>query len=194
MTQQLFLAPSEKHLEEWILAHGLTVKNDREPFFTLSHFNRVFRKQPVLPSGIADILAFWDGGEISELVIIELKKNVVDCKALAQILRYRRDLEEIFSEVDLKAYPNFTDLDDYTRYMRCVLVGYAFDEDASIAAESADIWMATYRYHSASDSYTFMRHSARNVLKQYVQYAAESDLGKELAQVLSFFRKQAVQP
>src|SRR3990172_1466420 len=111
------LAPSEKHLEDYIWAHpeclGLVTKNSDDLGFPI--FELVAR-QVKLPTGRVDLIGM---AYMSSLAIIELKKGVIDTRALAQLLRYMRDVKKVvelavidYKIMQLPGYENIGMIED----------------------------------------------------------------------------------
>lgn len=71
------IAPSERHLEDWIVAHN--------PFNL-----KLIDRQLAVPSGVIDLLY---ANEHGALVIMELKKGRIDDHAVGQMARYAADFD-----------------------------------------------------------------------------------------------------
>lgn len=108
--EQSTLAPSEKHLEDWIVKnfHGFgTIWQDGElpdicypevPYridnsrLVSPFFNSIVGRQFPLPSGRPDLLARNE----TQIAAIEIKKGAITYETIGQCLRYMYDLRQIF--------------------------------------------------------------------------------------------------
>lgn len=88
-------APSEKHLEDWIVANPdrFALTYGGYEFFRI---HEILARQYRVPSGIMDILAVDTHGC---LMGIELKMGGIDNHAYTQAMKYRADLADLWSEV-----------------------------------------------------------------------------------------------
>lgn len=162
-------APSEKHLEDWIIANGLVYQigctpNDGpdDPDYAESDYLSVIAKllgrQVRLPSGICDLIGITNFKRPA-ITVFELKRGPVDSHSLAQCLRYMRDIKTICEEV-LHPSEGYTTLHlgaidaaaEYRAlyYMPLVtgaLVGSdVADKHIVTACEASDIAVFTYDY------------------------------------------------
>ena len=81
-------APSERHLEDWIVAN---------PPIELG-IGEIVGRQMKMPTGIADLITFSDG-----LKVVELKKGAIDSHSIAQVLSYIRSLNALYMEFHIEA-------------------------------------------------------------------------------------------
>lgn len=158
------IAPSEKHLEDWIVDTG---------YFTLPQAKIL--RQYQLPSGIIDLI-YLDG---NGLQLIELKKGRIDSKALMQTARYLRDLNGISkTALDLVRPPLDRYAQIYDPKLTTTLIGYGVKEDnLLIAAQAIGIDIVSYEYDSNQDSYEFFDVEAPPLLiEDKIQYVT-GDIG-----------------
>lgn len=139
-------APSERHLEDWLVANWDTSKQ-KIPF---AHSPLLGRQIP-LPSGIPDLICASVG-----IQIVELKKDRITLDSLAQILRYIRDAVGIrlfaLAEIRHRNPPELNALLD--PMIMGVLVGCGVDStETLIAAAACDV--EVYAYSFNGDSYSF---------------------------------------
>lgn len=87
-------APSEKHLEDWIVANPEKFAPDE--LVNVFCIERIIGRQYRLPSGILDILAINTFGT---LLAFELKQGAIDSKAYTQAMKYSNDLFNIWASV-----------------------------------------------------------------------------------------------
>lgn len=135
-------APSEKHLEEWVVENITHV---------VPHA-AVLARQLRLPSGVLDVLAY--ASQHNMLHVLELKKGLVDTRTVVQVLRYMNDLQGIYQEVvgtmfvmgvlDRREF-------DYTFEKKSHIGGYVIGRDIEsahvlYACEAANIAALTYTY------------------------------------------------
>ena len=160
------LAPSEKHLEDWIVGNldGFRWQGYLDYQTVLT---QLIARQVKLPAGICDLigLGLWDTTNV--LFAVELKQGVIDSKTVAQCLRYIRDLQEVFVRV---RYPYDPSGDymiwDYETHgsaergfgrgpeIAGIVVGHRVsDDNLLVACEAASIRAYTYRFEN--DTYTF---------------------------------------
>jgi hypothetical protein len=101
------LAPSEKHLEDWIVANPhlfvpnwwLLSTSEGRHYAPLIEY--IISRQTKLSRGIADLIVNTPAG----VAVVELKKGTIDTDAIVQVLRYMADLEEIriFVDIEMRA-------------------------------------------------------------------------------------------
>ena len=95
------------------------------------------------------------------MLLIELKKEAIDAKALAQILRYKGDilniLEGMAAAIDMNTPDNeikYGRLLDGTENVNGLLIGSCIaDPDLAVACFSCNISLLTYRYEN--NQYSF---------------------------------------
>lgn len=165
------LAPSEKHLEDWIVANcqfvGDSGEYDEEDWLDdcphlpdgsiiTTGLDRVIARQLTLPSGICDLIALATNFYYNPtLAVVELKKGVIDTLAFTQCLRYMRDLNEIFfyTMVERDLYKSYRPMSKFdfslgaTPEISGILIGHSVqDNNLLIACEAAGIQVYTYEY------------------------------------------------
>lgn len=154
-------APSEKHLEDWIVANRELFEPQEELHFP--YLERIIARQPRLPSGIADLI----GVNCDQVVVVELKRDLIDEKVIGQTLRYMANLKRMWNhawQIGLKR-------DGSEQYTYCfrqplslvhglrgevggLIVGHRIEKQSVIdAAAGAGIDVVTYDY--VDDSYVF---------------------------------------
>lgn len=135
------IAPSEKHLEDWIVSNPDVLWCDDEYSLEYMPFS-VVKRQLVLPSGRLDLLLSSGHG----FYVTELKKGAIDAKALAQVLRYMGDLHRVWIHAlsDLSLWPNVAAFLMESSYG--MLVGSSISDDILIAANAANISVVLYDY------------------------------------------------
>lgn len=108
------IAPSEKHLEQWIIANpeyfGDAFDKDEcgipdyalermtpigNGYYVDPFYEKLIARQLRFPTGIPDIIA--QGSR--SVCAIEIKKGALNYETIAQCLRYMHDLQEIFNAV-----------------------------------------------------------------------------------------------
>jgi RecB family endonuclease NucS len=130
-------APNEKHLEDWIVSRNGSI------LATPGDNYKVIGRQVRLSAGIADLIVF-DG---DSLWVYELKKDTIDTHALAQILRYKDDLRQIWRYVCRKQLSDRNDA--YRTFPFCVqglLIGHSASLDVRIAASGAGVSIYLYDF------------------------------------------------
>ncbi len=147
-------APSEKHLEDWIVANPQDFATGFEVTFPL--VEKIVARQLRLPSGIPDLIALND----DQLIVIELKRNLIDEAVLGQTLRYMADLKRIW----IHAWNYGLMRDGSEKYTYCLsqrqslisghwgeigalIVGHRIQKQSVVdAADGANISIVTYDY------------------------------------------------
>ncbi len=204
--QQSLLAPSEKHLEDWIDAN-LIQFGDRFPedeyywrmgeahfrndnTFVLPFFDAIVAKQPQFPCGRPDLIGYRTG----QISAIELKKGVITYQSIGQCLRYMHDLKEAF-------YWVFTEIGKFTTSPReeysytpvwnieqseypndeiagMVVGSHLEDAHLTMVAAACGIQLVTYEY--VNDEYLFtlltVDRPHPTIYKQFVKGAISKTL------------------
>ena len=150
---QSTIAPSEKHLEQWIVDNFPHVR-EVIPQFNL---RRIVARQLQLSTGIPDLIVAIKLG----IRVIELKKGVVDGAAVAQVIRYVGELDYMYgwatSRITSEDDPHYFDYDNYpdvtTPMVQGILIGHSFDKNALLACYTNHIQAWEYRYDGSG--YTF---------------------------------------
>lgn len=174
------IAPTEKHLEDWICANfyrfGGLVEQEIVPeyaregcycpddtYYVDTFFSHLIARQLSLPAGRPDLLAYRFG----QVAAIEMKKGAITYDVIGQCLRYVHDLKQIFSWVfydtfsdpDSDAYvyrkPQKIDLDHYIDdEIFGVVVGHSIqDKNIPLVCAASGIMCVTYEF--TGDEYLF---------------------------------------
>jgi len=165
-------APSEKHLEDWIVDYpeyvGYSVDDiDPDDWWDgfLPLINRVLTRQTKLPSGISDLIVLATGIQDISIAVVEIKRNAINADTLAQTLRYMRDIREIFywARCDFGFHDNYyPDIGVWgschglTPEVTGVMIGHSLsDRNIAIAGEACGIVSVLYDYDPTSNMYKF---------------------------------------
>lgn len=191
IVNQTTLAPSEQHLEDWIAARNGYIHADKYPEHTKRW--KLLKRQAKLPHGRAALIV-TDGGQV---IVIELKRGALDTKALAQVLRYVRDLRDIWNKALKERGMSIDQAHTIFPYtIAGLLIGHSIDDDINVAATAAGVGVYLYQYTGAGYvfeftdssqmnaaqaeefSYGYLGEAMRAALDQYLDDAAddESDL------------------
>lgn len=192
-------APSEKHLEDWILANPIELGWMEVPDYVLPDGVMLdyepLGRQVKVPSGVIDILAFsWDS-----IYIIELKKGEIGVSAFFQLLRYMRDVSNLWETmITAMPYPDFPDGNQYTQPKVCgILIGNNIpDKDFLIAADAAKVMVATYDFdgNSYHFEWAMLPSLKRRVKAQYYDMPVGQGIRKFYMQYLqSFYKDDEIQ-
>lgn len=181
---QSTIAPSEKHLEDWIIAHpdriGEPIPLDwvpeyarpdnpymvNEDEYLSPYFNNFVGRQISLPNGRADLVMV----SYHALVVVELKKGPITYDVIGQCMRYISDLDGIYSQVLTDAqysgaagksyfyhqqyYSSIRDI--HQNEIWGMVVGHGVqDKNIPIVAEACGIKTVQYQYNPNEDEYTF---------------------------------------
>lgn len=158
------LAPSERHLEDWIWTHpeALGMIGIPEPGEDGPIYDFKFR-QVNLPSGIPDLVGVaW----ATTFVVCEIKKGPVTAQSFSQLMRYMRDVKALFrfAESDLVGTGR-VDPDELAEYksmlgdpdallLRGLLIGSRVEHPNLLAAcRACDIDVITYQYQGGKYSF-----------------------------------------
>lgn len=150
---QSTLAPSEKHLEQWIVDNFPYVREAIPQF----NMRRIVARQLPLSTGIPDLIVAVKLG----VRVIELKKGVVDGAAVAQVIRYIGEIDYMYgwamSRITSEDDPHYFPDDKYTPVstpmIQGILIGHSFDKNAILACFTNHIQAWEYRYDG--NGYTF---------------------------------------
>lgn len=85
---------SEKELEDWIFNKA---KETLENPLNGEEIHSIYRQVDLGAYGILDLITFWYAGEYIEVTIIEVKKEHVTTKAIAQLSRYKKAIHDYFN-------------------------------------------------------------------------------------------------
>ncbi len=125
-------APSEKHLEDWIV--------DNYPS-AFPHGGHIVGRQLATPAGRIDILSF--GTHFVD--VIELKRGPIDGAALFQVLRYMRVLTSVCYTAHVRGrYKCDPDI------VRGILIGHSVNDAVHAAADQARVGILLYEFHEPS--------------------------------------------
>lgn len=170
-------APSEKHLEDWLWNNEseFNAQTCSDPAFE----KRFVARQVSVPSGVIDLVGIDAQGV--ELYIVELKRGDIDAKALAQVLRYSRDISDLcfFVWADLADDPatRYTAsclLEPVEDIARKVLIGHSIkDENLLVACEATGI--SVYLYDYSDGAYSVRPVRTRGAKKDLDLIAAHRD-------------------
>lgn len=83
------IAPSEKHLEDWIVQNGMPEIAPQCEFY-----HQLIARQLPLPDGVADLV--YLSGSKMRIEVVELKKGALDESAIAQVLRYKANIDALW--------------------------------------------------------------------------------------------------
>ncbi len=166
-------APSEKHLEDWIVANQSTFLQE---FIGMDGQRRhcrivdsIIGRQTVLPSGRLDLLGVCEDG----IVVVELKKDKADSECLAQLIRYMGDLQGIYrsklhqmrrSDKNFPVNQSFL-MSDPASVSGIMISQGLVDEKLMFVADAANIGIVNYTYLPEQNSYAFFTpsHASRYI-------------------------------
>lgn len=149
------IAPSEKHLEDWIV-------NNLQEFKEAVHLpiRRLVARQQVLPSGRSDLIMAM----ICNLTVFELKKGEINSQTMAQLFRYIGDLRNlhtvfygpIYSSDNVLAHNRSMEQLLQGRYpIHGIVIGHSVTEHALSICRSFNLETILYDYDG--HNYTFER-------------------------------------
>lgn len=169
-------APSEKHLEDWIVANYKQVceyeiyeeggQKYYDPEMRIDFIHRIVGRQVRLPSGICDLVAITKGRHSDRLCLsaIEIKKGAIKSSTIIQCLKYTRDLRHIFYHArmfrdDARFYcPDYGFIDNINGNEPPVVgmvIGHSIDDiDLVTACDAIDLLPLTYKYYG-NNQYLF---------------------------------------
>lgn len=150
------IAPTEKHIEDWIVDNLNDFKNQ-----TSLPIHRIVSRQSVMPSGIADLIVMMP----LSLTVIEIKKERIDSKAVSQLLRYISDIsklhEVIYQQVKNESDP-LAHGDNISRDHGCgrsgihgILIGNSIDLQTLLHCQNRNIEYIEYSW--VNGCYEFQR-------------------------------------
>lgn len=196
--KQSLLAPSEKHLEDWIIDNprrfGEVVTDDlvpreywpddavmlNEDSYISEFFSQTFARQFPLPSGIPDLICHGE----RRLTVVELKKGLINYDAIGQCVRYMHDLSLMYEQVyvnaeysgdsgkvyqyDRRTYPGIS-YDYYEKEVSGMVIGSGVqDKNITFVAEASGIQVINYQY--LDDAYWFESAHAYQGTLNYEKY------------------------
>lgn len=161
-------APSEKHLENWIVANPDKFKNTASEYgwtnferylaqdegVLLSqrrpYFDTHFVTQVELSCGYADLI----GMRGSKIGVVELKKSVINEKALIQLLKYINEIEEMLMFRELEIVPDYSNRANVSiPRVFGIAVGYGQPSKQTVAGCPSRVSLVSYDFND--DSYSF---------------------------------------
>lgn len=210
LEQQLNVAPSEKHLEDWIDAN-LNQFGDRFPedeyywrmgeahfrsdeTFVLPYIDSIVAKQPAFPTGRPDLIGYSRG----QITAVELKKGAITYEAIGQCLRYVHDLNEAFywTYCTVANYPSDVRESyrysspislEQTEYPDCEITGMVVgnsleDKHLTLVAAACKLRLVTYEY--VNGEYLFELQSVNRPHIDIYQDFARGKVGAIIRQVM----------
>ncbi len=90
---------SEKELEDWIFNKA---KESLVNPLNGEEIHSIYRQVDLGAYGIPDLVTFWYDDEIVEVTIIEVKKEQITTKAIAQLSRYKKAIHAYFNNLNHK--------------------------------------------------------------------------------------------
>ena len=182
-------APSEKHLEDWIVANPekFGVLGDYR-YFSLAEF--IIKRQSRLPHGIPDLIV---KSPYHSITVVELKRDSINSDTVAQCLRYMCDLQGIFAMATVVAsqdrgieYSRDATFDvGELREISGVVVGDSMPDRNLIAVcNMANIAPVIYEFDGENYTFTFAGFQIYNLMdlcSQYLDWANGSLGGAMIA-------------
>lgn len=174
-----YYAPSEKHLEDWIVAN-------QQEFFAKNPRvwgRRIAARQVQMGSGRLDLVVAAKLG----LRILELKKETVDEKCVTQVIRYTGEVRDLFrwAEHLIQSYddPHYYEpspATDMHPLVAPVLIGGGFTRKALLACATNDIIAIEYWY----DGETYEFEEVSESVNTDYSYLMDTELGAAIKEVL----------
>lgn len=169
-------APSEKHLEDWIVAnYGLVSYEDDfgDGPLDIGLIGPVIARQVRLPAGRADLVTYGSDDRAPNVAVVELKQGVIKSDTVAQCLRYMRDLHEIFYWLEPGSVPASYEkhgladqISGYEPEVSGIVIGHSLsDSNLLIACEAAHIRVVLYDFDG--EQYSFEQASESVQLPSY---------------------------
>lgn len=194
-------APSEKHLEDWIVNNpqyvGDTFDEDEYPLlpheqnvvvhfnahqYTYPYISRILKRQPTFPYGRADLIAT---DEVS-VSAIELKLGAIDGETIAQILRYMHALRHIYGTIAEREYITNKDAKAHLVYANSlmpesgspiitgIVIGNTIKDPKILTlTPMLGINIVTYDYDPVANFYRFETHGTWVDMSGMIDAAAE---------------------
>lgn len=188
------IAPSEKHLQDYIFAHP-----DKLGFCDGQYEGEIypdyeiFKREASLPSGRADFLATTLESSSYAICPIETKKEEITSKSLAQCLRYMRDIKMIWG-LAIRGLP---DPDPSAMHFALIpkvaglLIGASVTDDVLVSAQGANVQVALYDFDGTD--YTFTFQDTPNTLGACFDYAY-GYIGEEVRRIYMDYLSLVFQP
>lgn len=207
-------APSEKHLEDWIVDNlhllGETWDGNRttpdffsedaswisETEFVYPYFERILKRQARFPSGIADLITSNE----RTICAVELKQGAVDGEAISQVQRYMHMLRRIYEEAFYIALAKSPEVNQYFDYsetvspdngmhvVRGMVIGHSVKDAKWLTiSEHLGIEIVTYDYEPETNLYRFTTQSSIMVGMDVLEARndfARGIIGQELVNIV----------
>jgi hypothetical protein len=183
------LAPSEKHLEDYLWEHPEALDLWGWADTVSSPFFEPLWRQISLPSGKPDLIGRWEGLSIG---IIELKVGPIDTRAFAQLMKYIRDIKQIVFNAQSEYWTNrlpyrefmalnpLTDGEWSDNLIRGVLIGSSIpDKQLLMACEACHVEVFTYHY---DDGYEFEEDNSEKQHSNERWHALKSGVCRDIEQ------------
>lgn len=174
-------APSEKHLQQYIFDHPEILGVIETPHENINEYEFI-KKEAKLPSGIADFLSVCHCDYPPHFVVIETKKDSLNSKALAQILRYMRDIQGIWKyAIAGLPTPNAGIITHYEiPKVKGLLIGASADDDLIISAQAAHVSVAVYSFDGTDYEFNWLFSKDEQVSHLDYAYGAIGEAIREL--------------
>jgi hypothetical protein len=203
------IAPSEKHLEDWIVANFKKFGDlweDDSDYGDLAYYpddkhvlwpfsERIIARQLQLPSGYPDLIV----ADENHVSVVELKKGAVTYDTLGQCLRYIHDMYQIFWHVwadaagsdnpDHHAYrytpiKSFEHIEYPQDEITGIVVGSSIaDKNLVLVAATCGIQVITYRYQNNEYLFTHEMMNSNGSYNAYQSFV-NSGLGVAMRRVM----------
>lgn len=201
-------APSEKHLENWIVDHikqfgdiwedaidapeyayeGMIWLNETDviaPFFS-----QILARQLHLPSGIPDIIA----ANHNHVAVVELKKGAITYETVGQCLRYMYDLREIYFEIFFEElqggldYQPLIHIENKSEYPDEAITGmivgsHLEDKNIPLICTQCDIKVVTYDFDGGEYWFEHQLVASKGTTQDYQDYTLGT-IGQAIRNVL----------
>lgn len=172
MTNRSTLAPSEKHLEDWIAAN----------LNGFDYLDGLIARQVHCKDGIIDLIGFKE----HRLQVVELKKGEIDSKALTQLLRYMKDVRSVFDAVGMEmhyikgiASQCYGFSYEGAQFIQGQLVGRSIDEKIFLACYEAGVQVVLYSFENGNYNFDTAR----------IEGLYDEDLSPEVQQLRPLFEQ-----
>lgn len=142
------IAPSEKHLEDWIVNNIELFAEDAR-----LQVRRIVARQPEFPSGRPDLIL----ATVGSVAVVELKKYKADGQAVAQVLRYLGDMRIVHDYHNEGEFTHHFNMHNYAisgrPILHGVIVAAGFDNNAYLACINNNIDMLVYDFDGQDYSF-----------------------------------------
>lgn len=157
-------APSEKHLEDWIVDNPSKAFYQLEPYEDkwdgrMPLFETLIARQAKLPSGICDLVAIDTGEGFDCIYAVELKKGAIDSDAICQCMRYMYDFKDMVKHAKMHtSHHAFEYPLHFSQETKGIVIGHSLSDGNLVkSAEAAHILLVTYEYLENGE-YVFEAH------------------------------------